>query len=365
VRSDTNLNKRFAEEGVDTRQYGSMPGVLDTNIEVDGKRVLRSHSFSGSESNSVFYNRNGKAFDDISGISGLDSIADGRAFAYFDYDHDGKTDVVLTNSNNPQLQLFHNEVPTSGNSVSVQLVGGNTSSEQSEEWSPRDGYGAHVLVDIGAGQLRRELRCGDGFAAQNSRTLTIGIGHSKGVDKLTVEWPSGKRSEFGTLAAGHLAIVHENAAEAELGEGGVRVEATEVPQTTGLAPTMANLKLPIEADLAVVVTMATWCPICRGEIPNLTRLAEATAGKIAFYGLPIDPDDTDKKLSKYRIDASPPYEILRNLTAAQREEIDQLMEKHFGDHPLPTTFIVDSTGRVLLMQKGIPTVSQLRNLVRK
>ena len=48
MRSDDNLQKRFAKEDIDARVYGSMPGVLDTNTEVDGKKVLRSHSFSKS-----------------------------------------------------------------------------------------------------------------------------------------------------------------------------------------------------------------------------------------------------------------------------------------------------------------------------
>jgi thiol-disulfide isomerase/thioredoxin len=362
VRSDTNLNKKFAAEGIDTRQYGSMPGVLDTNTKVEGRRVLRSHSFSGRENNSVFHNRRGEGFDDISGISGLDSIADGRAFAYFDYDHDGRTDVVLTNSNSPQLQLFRNEISTAGNSVSVRLVGGNTGSSPSEEWSPRDGYGARVLVEVGAGKLLRELRCGDGFAAQNSRVLTIGIGRNKGVDKLSVVWPSRKRSDFGALAAGHLATVYENAAEAEAATGGVKIDPADFPLTAAPAPAIAELKLPIEADLAVVVTMATWCPVCRGEIPRLARLGSATAGRMAFYGLPIDPDDSVEKLAQYQEDVSPPYEILSSITAAQREAVGQLLETRFGERPLPATLIIDRAGRVLLARKGTPTLSQLRRI---
>ena len=37
MRSDTNLRGRFTAEGVDTRDYGSMPGVLDTNTRVEGR----------------------------------------------------------------------------------------------------------------------------------------------------------------------------------------------------------------------------------------------------------------------------------------------------------------------------------------
>lgn len=39
------------------------------------------------------------------------------------------------------------------------------------------------------------------------------------------------------------------------------------------------------------------------------------------------------------------------------------MTKTFGEHPLPSTFIVDGGGRVLKSMKGTPTLSQLRLLL--
>ena len=112
MRSDTNLRGRFTAEGVDTRDYGSMPGVLDTNTR-DRRAAggccaaIRS---AASETNSVFINDAGRAFSDLSGVSGMDSIADGRGFAYLDYDRDGWVDVALVNSNAPQLELFRNRM---------------------------------------------------------------------------------------------------------------------------------------------------------------------------------------------------------------------------------------------------------------
>ncbi|MDA0810828.1 MAG: ASPIC/UnbV domain-containing protein [Verrucomicrobia bacterium] len=363
MRSDTNLNKRFDAEGIDTRQYGSMPGVLDTNTKVQERRVLRSHSFSGNETNSVFLNQMGQAFADVSGLSGSDSLADGRAFAYFDYDHDGRTDIVLTNSNNPQLQLFRNEMRNVGNAVHLRLIGGNQASAATKEWSPRDGYGTHVVVELGDQKLRRELRCGDGFAAQNSRTLTIGIGQHQKADQITIEWTSGKRSHLDSLSAGWLATVHENQAEAAV----VKAELVKaaIPQLSNLRPIpIATLNLTINADLAVVTTMATWCPVCAKEIPHLARLARATNGAIRFYGLPIDPEDDGTKLATYQKDKAPPYQILHP-SDEQRNAVLELMQSRFADQPLPTTFVIDRSGNVLHLQKGIPTVSQLRLLIQR
>ena len=83
-----------------------MPGVVHTGESEERGRVLKSHSFSGGERNRFFLNGAGRTYTDLSGVSGLDSIADSRGFALIDYDRDGWMDLVVVNSNEPQLQLF-------------------------------------------------------------------------------------------------------------------------------------------------------------------------------------------------------------------------------------------------------------------
>lgn len=347
---------------MDARQYGRMPGVLDTSRKVDGKPVLRSHSFSGNESNSVFLNRGGKEFEDVSGVTGLDSLADGRAFSFFDYDRDGRSDLVLTNTNYPQLQLFRNEMKDAGRVVKVRLVGGNRNAKASKEWSARDGYGAHVLVTAGGMSIRRELRAGDGFAAQNSDTLVVGIGESDKVEGITVRWPSGKKSVIGEVAAGAVVTVFENATEGE-----VKIEREEgaVLRDVGTILPKEKLVLPVTHKVNVVVTMTTWCPVCRGEIPHLLRLKQSLGKEVGFYGLPADAKDDRSKLDDFLKEVNPPYTILDPMSAGQREAVEALMKKSFGEHPLPTTFILDDEGNVLESMKGTPTLSQVRLLLSR
>ena len=106
-------------------------------------------SLSGNERNRLFVNTNGRRFDDLSGISGADSAADGRAFAILDYDRDGWSDLALVNANAPLFQLFRNRIGerASGRMLAIELVGGNDRAQPSERWSARDGYGAEVTVD--------------------------------------------------------------------------------------------------------------------------------------------------------------------------------------------------------------------------
>ena len=91
-----------------------MDARVETGDEVvDGK--LRVHSLSGHERNKLYLNAaSGSDFEDVSGVSGLDDEADGRAFAVLDYDRDGWNDIVLVNAMNPLTRLFRNELGDSG-----------------------------------------------------------------------------------------------------------------------------------------------------------------------------------------------------------------------------------------------------------
>ncbi|MBN4059019.1 CRTAC1 family protein [Endomicrobium sp. AH-315-J14] len=177
---------------------------------------MNGASFSGHERHRFFLNRGGKSFADLSAIAGLDHEGDGRSFAILDFDRDGFPDVATVHANAPLLTLHRNRlgerglVGTPSSFVAVRLVGGNRSAKPSEEWSNRDGYGARVTVHLGDRRLLRELRAGEGLAAQNSATLLIGVGRSDSVDRVVVRWPSGKSSEVGGIPAGSLLTAYEN-----------------------------------------------------------------------------------------------------------------------------------------------------------
>ena len=160
------------------------------------------------------------------GVSGADSIADGRAFALWDYDRDGWQDIVLVNANAPLLQLFHNDIgqrsggdPSSGQMIAVLLVGGNRTAAPSGDFAARDGYGAIVAVTFDGLSLMREHRCGEGFSAQNSDTLIIGLGQRSVVSSLAVRWPSGITSETRDIPAGSLITVFEDVTQSPDGSG--------------------------------------------------------------------------------------------------------------------------------------------------
>ena len=145
----------------------------------------------------MFLNRAGDDFFEASGISGADHPQDARGSAFLDFDRDGWQDVAIVNANAPLFRLLHNEIAASSRGggengiVALRFVGGNDRAAASD-WSARDGYGAFVTVEVGDGTLVREHRAGEGFAAQNSATMIVGIGPHDRVRSVQVRWPSGK-----------------------------------------------------------------------------------------------------------------------------------------------------------------------------
>ena len=208
MRTDPNKNQDF----VYSEEWLSTGRLKFYDKDKDGKKV--SNSFSGNERDHLYLNRGGRSFSDVSALSGLDLVTDGRSFAYLDYDHDGWLDVAVASANAPQLQLMHNEmgesVTEARNHVRIKLVGGNTSSKPSTTLSNRDGYGAKITATLDNGlTLYREHHCGAGMAAQNSHVMHIGIGAATSINELKIVWPSGKTQTIKNILSGSLHEIRE------------------------------------------------------------------------------------------------------------------------------------------------------------
>ena len=324
--------------------------------------------------NKLFLNVDGNQFEDVSIVSGTDSVADGRGFAIWDYDHDGAQDIALINLNSPQLQIFHNgNVGSNENGyVAVRLVGGNATADPSSEWSNRNGIGAKVFVAVGEKTILRELRCGEGMGNQNSSTLIIGFGSSDIADSVSVHWPSGKSQVVSEVAAGSLLTFFENPNMAPDSKP-CQVSSYESVRpspakqvVSGRGPFAYNVSAcnADDADLRVLITMATWCAACQEHLPEITRLERELEGsKVSFYGIPVDNKDTPEKLGEYANHHKVPYRILDELEIQNREQTSAYIKSALGADTLPCTVISDRNGHPLSVHAGIPTISDIRRLL--
>lgn len=355
----------------------------------DGKFV--AHSLSGNERNQLFFNHRGETFENLSAISGLDTPADSRGFVLWDYDHDGLQDIAVVNANEPLLNLYHNEIAgresspggaagKRGGMIALRFEGGNRSGGPSD-FACRDGYGAMVVASLGQTILKREHRCGEGYATQNSATMILGVGALTEVPAITVRWPSGKSAATERVPVGTLLTVYENPVDSPDGTAFVsrpyrraRAPSAVASGAGGRRPRprfpladLANLKssggVGQPAKFRVYTTMATWCRACITHVPEM-RLLESTLRKdgVDFIGVPVDDGDDAEKLRAFVDKWRPPYNLLIDLPADRRRAVTEFLGRltRTSEPAVPTTVVTDSSGAILLVGSGIPSVSVIR-----
>lgn len=163
--------------------------------------LIRSdHTWSGYERNTMYVNNHDGTFSDISGVSGLDFLDDGRAFALADLNHDGRLEVILKNRTAPQIRILQNAISEIGDSVSFRLRGVT---------SNRDAIGAAVTLQTGGLRQTKYLQAGTGFLSQHSKELFFGLGKSSHPISATVRWPSGLTQTFEGIPANHCVTLEE------------------------------------------------------------------------------------------------------------------------------------------------------------
>lgn len=379
VRTDDNLARqsfRFSPEWKRTPAPDNLGPQIDLRLSgVDrvGDKIL-VHSLNGNERNHYFANRGGRSFADISSLSGLDNPADSRGFAVLDYDRDGWQDVALVNANQPLFNLYHNEMAKAGHTggmIAIRFVGGNRTSTPSKEFACRDGYGARVAVDLGDQKLIREHRCGDGWSIQNSATMSVGIGSRPSAASISVRWPSGKTTSVKNVPEGTLLTAYENPTDAPAGEAFTlkpyRVKQTAPATKTITRPFFSMRAADIAAKparLRVYTTFAT--SFSTDSLPLLRRLKEELSAEgVDMVALPVDEADDNTKLAAYAKQWKPTSRLV-NIAPAKRAEVIAAYAKALsGEFALPSTVITDDSGRILSAQPGVPSLSELRKMLRQ
>ncbi len=167
----------------------------------DDERNLQSSGVTYKQRPLLLENEGKGRFRDIAAQSGaaLAQPVVGRGLASADIDLDGDLDVLITANAGAPL-LLRNDSARENGAIRLQLRGVK---------SNRDGLGARVVAQVGGQKLVRWVRSGSSFLSANELPLTLGLGKNRSAD-ITIEWPSGVRSELKAVAAGQVLAVTEN-----------------------------------------------------------------------------------------------------------------------------------------------------------
>jgi hypothetical protein len=142
----------------------------------------------------LFLNRGKGMFREVAAEVGADFDRPrvGRGLAYADFDRDGDLDLLITTNNGPAY-LYRNDQLSGNRSIRFRLVGTK---------SNRDGIGAIVRVFVGGSIQSRLVKGGSSYLSQSELPLTFGLEKRDRIDRVVIDWPSGRTEEYKTLAAG-------------------------------------------------------------------------------------------------------------------------------------------------------------------
>ena len=124
----------------------------------------------------------------------------GRGLAVGDFDRDGDQDILMTTNKGPAY-LLRNDQTAGNHSIRFRLIGTQ---------SNRDGIGARVRIFAGGVAQTRMVRSGSSYLSQSELPVTFGLGKRDKIERVVIDWPSGRTEEYKDLVAGHAYEVTES-----------------------------------------------------------------------------------------------------------------------------------------------------------
>ncbi|MCP3982338.1 MAG: redoxin domain-containing protein [bacterium] len=314
-------------------------------------------SFSGYERD-LLVQQVADGYLDVSGVSGVDSISDGRGSVFADFDNDGDADIFLTAVQREAHYLFRNNVGQRSRFVRVALEGTRCG---------RDAFGAVVRVKTSTGIQTRLKAGGAGFLSQHDGRLLFGLGEDDRAEWVEIAWPGGERQRVDSVRAGSSLRfvegtpepqgVRETAfrlidpldeREALLAGLGLRVgepfPTIEFVDAGGKPSRLADLLRPGRKTLLNL--WATWCVPCALEVPELQRRYRSLqrAG-VDLVGLSVDLE-TVEEVPSYLADRGVEYPVYTTTGEAMQKLYPR------GEATVPLTVLLDDRGQVLEVYSG-------------
>jgi hypothetical protein len=142
----------------------------------------------------IFLNNGQGKFQDVAASTGESFIQPkvGRGLCYADFDRDGDLDILMTTNNGPAY-LYRSDQQAGNHSIRFRLTGTK---------SNRDAIGAMIRIEHEGTTQERLVKGGSSYLSQSELPVTFGLGKRDKIDRVTIEWPSGRTEDYKNLAAG-------------------------------------------------------------------------------------------------------------------------------------------------------------------
>ena len=133
----------------------------------------------------LFLNNGKGAFHDVAA-----EVGGGLAFG--DFDRDGDLDLLIT-TNHGAAYLYRNDQIAGNRSIRFRLVGTK---------SNRDAIGASLKIFDNGSIQSRLVKGGSSYLSQSELPVTFGVGKRDKIDRVVIQWPSGRTEEYKDIATG-------------------------------------------------------------------------------------------------------------------------------------------------------------------
>ncbi len=168
--------------------------------------LRQGQTWSGHERNGAFLGKGDGTFVECGSVVGLDQIGDGRSVIRVDWDGDGDLDLFLRSRTTPRIMYLENRLPMRGKSVQFKLVSASAS---------KTTVGARLSIRGLSEQdplWIRTRRAGEGYLAQSSSWMHVGIGQLDRV-RVEVRWPDGVLQTYGEVPSGSSHVLVQGETE--------------------------------------------------------------------------------------------------------------------------------------------------------
>ncbi|MEF3080142.1 FG-GAP-like repeat-containing protein [Winogradskyella poriferorum] len=177
-------------------------GAQFSDFDLDGDEdlfIANSNAVSGAAQNVYYRNLHSQGqamFENASVELGVNDTTESVAVVSFDYDNDGDSDLLITNSDGSVIfyenkLLNYDDTEITSNWFKVYLEGTT---------SNRNAIGATLTVTTTNGVLKRYYT-GVGFFSQSQQALHFGLDDATEVLSLEVEWPSGLVENYTNISS--------------------------------------------------------------------------------------------------------------------------------------------------------------------